>query len=251
MLSSRSHTPSQLPTKYPNTLVNTCLQYDLARFFLLKRLFNKSAEEERNGPIPKVIHYCWFGRTSMPDWRKKNLESWKKFLPEYKIVRWDESNFPIELYSYAQEAYSKGIYAFVADVARLHAVYNYGGIYLDTNNEIIRSHPFDDLLSVNCFASFEAPTQITIQTFGAVKNHPFTALLLDFYKFVHLRPAYRYVANVRYISKIVRLFYKEKLEGKRLVLSDGTVILPRELFTPKTVTNETRIFHHFGGSWGE
>ena len=250
--------PPHLPTsqhcqniKYPNFLVNAYLQYDLYRFSIKEKPSKKPLLESKtnNESIPKVLHYCWFGKTTMPEWRQKNLDNWRNFLPEFKIVRWDESNFPIHLYPYAEQAYSKGLYAFVSDAARLHAIYHYGGIYLDTNNEILKPHPFDDLLSLGCFASFEAPTQITIQTVGAIEKHPFISLLLDFYKFINLRSVYRYTANVRFISKLVRLFYKQKLDGKKLVLPDGAVILPRELLTPKIITEESRIFHHFGGTW--
>lgn len=231
--------------------MNAFLQYDLYRFSLKEKFSKKSLKEARvnSEPIPKILHYCWFGKTTMPVWRQKNLNSWSKFLPDYQIVRWDESNFPIHLYPYAEKAYSKGLYAFVSDTARLHALYHHGGIYLDTNDEILKPQAFDDLLSFGCFASFEAPTQITIQAVGAIEKHPFISLLLDFYKFIPFRSVYRYTANVRFISKLVRLFYKKRLDGEKLILTDGAVILPREYLTPKTITKESRIFHHFGGTW--
>jgi mannosyltransferase OCH1-like enzyme len=222
---------------------------DLAEFFLRRKFSPIKRDYIPSRQIPKTIHFAWFGGGRIPEHRQKNIDTWRRLLPDYEIVRWDENNFPIESYPYAVDAYNKGIYAFVSDVARLHAVYKYGGLYMDTNNEVIRPDAFDDLLSLDCFASYEAPCQISISTFGAKPNHPYIGTLLDFYKFIRLRSAYRLTANVRFISKLTRIIYGSRLNGKRLTLSDGTVILPRDLFVPQTITENTRVIHHYRGSW--
>lgn len=166
---------------------------------------------------------------------------------------WNESNFPFDLYPYAKEALKKKCWAFISDVARLHAVYNHGGVYMDTDVRTIKS--FDDLLNLGCFACFEGPSQISIGTIGAKQHHPYVALLLDWYRMVHLRNAYLRVANVRFVSKITRLFYSTKLQGKEISLENDVHIFPREYFLPKSidgdwnVNSSTYAIHIGTGMW--
>ena len=94
--------------------------------------------------IPKVIHYCWFGKGEMPALAEKCIKSWKKYCPEYKIVCHNEDNFDIDRNRYAKEAYMCGKWAFVSDYARLKVLYDEGGIYLDTDVELIK--PLDELI---------------------------------------------------------------------------------------------------------
>ena len=94
--------------------------------------------------IPKIIHFMWFGGAELPEKVLKCMESWKRYCPDYEIKRWDESNYDYHQYQYAEEAYAQKKWAFVSDVARLDVVYKYGGIYLDTDVELIK--PLDSLL---------------------------------------------------------------------------------------------------------
>ena len=103
--------------------------------------------------IPKVIHYCWFGGGQMPAIHQKYIRSWKKYCPDYEIVRWDESNFDIHENCYAEEAYQCGKWAFVSDYARLKIIYDHGGIYLDTDVELLK--PLDPLLEYEGFMGFQ------------------------------------------------------------------------------------------------
>ena len=89
--------------------------------------------------IPKIIHYCWFGGKEKPDSVKKCIESWKKFLPDYQLIEWNENNFNIEKLEYTKEAYVAEKYAFVSDVARIEALYQHGGIYMDTDVEVLKT----------------------------------------------------------------------------------------------------------------
>ena len=89
--------------------------------------------------IPKKIHYCWFGRGKMPELALKCIESWKKYLPDYELKEWNEDNFNMDLYPYVREAYGKRKFAFVTDVVRLFALYTEGGIYMDTDVEVIKN----------------------------------------------------------------------------------------------------------------
>ena len=95
--------------------------------------------------IPKVIHYCWFGRGELPPLAKKCLDSWKKYCPDYEIKEWNEDNFDLDSYPYVREAYDKRKFAFVTDVVRLYALYHEGGIYMDTDVEVLK--PLDRFLS--------------------------------------------------------------------------------------------------------
>ena len=95
--------------------------------------------------IPKKIHYCWFGRGPLPDLAKKCIASWRKYLPEYEIKEWNEDNFDVHCIPYCSEAYDAGKYAFVSDYARFKILYEYGGLYFDTDVEVIKA--MDDIIS--------------------------------------------------------------------------------------------------------
>lgn len=103
--------------------------------------------------IPKIIHYCWFGNTKLPESETKNIETWKKYCPDYKIIRWDEKNFDINSNEFVSEAYKEKKYSFVSDFARFYIIYKYGGIYFDTDVELLRN--IDDLLTNNAFIGTE------------------------------------------------------------------------------------------------
>lgn len=106
--------------------------------------------------IPKVIHYCWFGGRPLPPDALKCIDSWKKFFPDYEIKQWDESNFDVNIIPYTSEAYSIGKYAFVSDYARMWVLYHHGGVYFDTDVEVVRS--FEDILLSGGFMGFETKT---------------------------------------------------------------------------------------------
>ena len=99
--------------------------------------------------IPKKIHYCWFGRGQMPELAIKCLASWKKNLPDYEVIEWNEDNFDINSNRYVKEAYESKKYAFVTDYVRLYVLYNHGGIYMDTDVEVLK--PLDVFLVNRAF----------------------------------------------------------------------------------------------------
>lgn len=134
--------------------------------------------------IPKIIHYCWFGGKEIPDNLQKCIESWSKIMPDYEIKRWDESNFDINICKYIKDAYDNKKYAFVSDFVRLYVCYEYGGIYLDTDVEVIKS--FDDLLELNGFMGFEQSDKKELEVntgigFGVQKGIPIIKDFLDDY----------------------------------------------------------------------
>ena len=115
--------------------------------------------------IPKVIHYCWFGKNGKPDMFQKCVSSWKKFCPDFKIIEWNEDNFDVHICPYVSEAYSRGKWAFVSDYARLWIIYKYGGVYLDTDVEMVRS--IEPLLENKAFFGYE---NIGLETDGKYIN---------------------------------------------------------------------------------
>lgn len=130
--------------------------------------------------IPKIIHYCWFGGEEIPDKYRTCMESWHKFCPDYKIIEWNEENYDVTQNKYMKCAYEKKRWAFVPDYARLDIVYNYGGIYLDTDVELIQN--IDDLLFQKGFAGFETENYVALGLgFGAVKKLPIIKKMRDMY----------------------------------------------------------------------
>lgn len=134
--------------------------------------------------IPKVIHYCWFGENEKPEIVKKCIDSWKKYCPDWKICEWNEFNFDISTVPYMEEAYKMKKWAFVSDVARLMVVYQNGGVYLDTDVELLES--IDSWLENDAFFAFESNRNInTGQVFGAIKHHGSVLIMLEYYKNRH------------------------------------------------------------------
>lgn len=120
--------------------------------------------------IPKVIHYCWFGRKPKPKLAEKCIASWKKYCPDYEITEWNEDNFDVNQYAYTKFCYDNKLWAYLSDFVRLEVVFNHGGIYFDTDVEVIRT--FDDLLKYDAFYGFENASNLASGLgFGAVKNH--------------------------------------------------------------------------------
>lgn len=124
--------------------------------------------------IPKIIHYCWFGGNPLPELAKKCIASWKLYCPDYEIKEWNESNFDLDCCDYVREAYQSKKWAFVSDVARLHALVTEGGIYMDTDVEVIK--PLDNLLKYNAVSGFE--TEKTIQT-GLIASEKENSMLQE------------------------------------------------------------------------
>ncbi|TNU75055.1 glycosyltransferase family 32 protein, partial [Lactococcus cremoris] len=130
--------------------------------------------------IPKVIHYCWFGGQPLPESALKCIESWRRFCPDYEIKQWSEKNYDVNKIQYIKEAYQEKKFAFVTDVARLDIIWNEGGIYLDTDVELIKS--LDELLYNSLYLGMERAGRVnTGLGFGAEVNHPIVRANLELY----------------------------------------------------------------------
>ena len=149
----------------------------------LLREESREIEWKKNAPsvIPKKIHYCWFGNGTMPKHFRDNIESWKKYCPDYEINEWNESNYDVSKNTYMRQAYEKKAWGFVPDYARLDIVNTYGGIYFDTDVRVLR--PFDPLLQYEMFCGFEHNGSVNFgQGFGSVKQHPVLVEMLQEYE---------------------------------------------------------------------
>lgn len=205
--------------------------------------------------IPKVIHYCWFGGNPLPEDAKQYIETWKKYCPDYQIIQWNESNFDINCCDYVKEAYAARKWAFVSDVARLYAMVNYGGVYMDTDVEVCKS--LDPYLSHKAFSGFEKEDAIPTGIMACEKGFPlFDDLLKEYEKrhFLNEDGSLNEMTNVTYITNRcleagLRLdnTYQEVL---------GFALYPKDYFCPKDYTTgqihktkNTVTVHHFAGSW--
>lgn len=207
--------------------------------------------------IPKKIHYCWFGKGEMPELTKKCINSWKKYLPDYELILWSEDNFDINSNQYVKEAYEAKKYAFVSDYVRLYSLYNYGGIYMDTDVEVLKT--LDKYLEHSAFTGCESDMMCVTGTMGAEKGHKWIGDLLDEYndkKFILDDGSYNLATNTQMITKTTKDKYGWESKNKYQVLKGDLHIYPFEVFCAKDCTNgkikssnNTYTIHHFSGSW--
>ena len=205
--------------------------------------------------IPKVIHYCWFGRNEKSRAVLDCMESWKKYCPDYEIVEWNEDNYDVNSIPFISNAYKAGKWAFVSDYARLDIIYNHGGIYLDTDVELIKN--IDPLLSLDAFAGFEGDATIaTGLGFGAVRSHPMVKALKDDYLYR------KFPENGDYMSIACPVINTEVFAKYGFVpngtqqMVNGMMLFPKEYFNPKSnqtyltqITENTYSIHHYDASW--
>lgn len=209
--------------------------------------------------IPKVIHYCWFGGKPIPKSAQKCITSWKKYFPDYEIKEWNESNFDVNSIPYTKEAYEKRKYAFVSDYARFWILYNYGGLYFDTDVRVIKS--FDDIISRGAFMGIEdnkayldlnpglgIGTEAGTKIYKEILNHYNTLHFLD--------------ANGNQLPGTVVKHTTDVLDRHgfqhedKIQIIEDIIIYPNEFFNPLndatgklTITENTRSIHLYSKTW--
>lgn len=206
--------------------------------------------------IPKVIHYCWFGGNPIPEQYQKYIESWKKYCPDYKIQRWDEDNYDVTKNKYMYAAYKNKLWALVSDYARLDVIFEYGGIYLDTDVELIKN--MNDLLYQEAFAGFESKQFVAFGLgFGARKKFQVLKKILQYYEYIDLAKEDG-TLNIVTCPKIqTEVLCKEGLicngEYQRVA---GMTIYPEKMLSGKSystmrvrLTPYTHAIHHYNASW--
>lgn len=206
--------------------------------------------------IPKLIHYIWIGEKPMPNDVLKRIEICKKFNPDYIIKIWDNNNFTFSNNQYCKEAYESKKWAFVSDYIRLSVLYDYGGIYMDTDVEVVKN--LDVLLKYKAFSGFESENRIPTGTMGAEPKNPWIKANLDYYDnthFINSDGSFNLTTNVETITTITQSLYPIELNNSYPDLGD-VVFLPfdwlcaKDLSTGKIKkTKNTLTIHHFAGSW--
>ncbi|MGO5048692.1 glycosyltransferase family 32 protein [Dysosmobacter sp. Sow4_B12] len=208
--------------------------------------------------IPKVIHYCWFGKGEIPERDQRCIESWRKYCPQYEIIEWNEDNYDVTQIPYMKEAYDARRWGFVPDFARMDIVYRHGGIYMDTDVELLR--PLDDLLEYSGYVGLEADSNCIGfgSGFGAEKGSPVLKELCDYYRTLHFTSADG-TQNLLPNPVIVT----EHLRNKGFVFPQGEIsriedftVFPAEYFCPQNftsgksdITDKSYSIHHYHASW--
>ena len=211
--------------------------------------------------IPKTIHYCWFGHNPLPPLAVKCIESWRKFLPDYEIKEWNEDNFDVNIIPYTAEAYKAKKYAFVSDYARFWILYHYGGLYFDTDVEVIR--PLDDIIARGPFMGCETDTKPGVNPGLGLGVNPGLGLyqeMLVYYEKLHYLSSDDSIVEqqtiVHHTTALLRQHGLSDVAGIQQVA--GVYIYPHEYFCPidtvtkhLTITAHTRTIHHYAASWME
>lgn len=206
--------------------------------------------------IPKIIHYCWFGRNPKLQLAEKCIKSWKRFCPDYEILEWNEDNFDVSTApKYVRQAYEAKRWAFVTDYVRLRALTEMGGVYMDTDVEVVK--PLDPYLKHQAFAGFERLNAVQTGLLACEKGFP---LFLDFMKhydrasFLKEDGSVDITTNVEVLTNLCvsrGLVFNDKYQ-----VVDGLAVYPREYFCPVDFeteklhrTRKTVTIHWFAGSW--
>lgn len=215
--------------------------------------------------IPKVIHYCWFGRNPLPESALKCIESWKKYLPDYEIKEWNEDNIDVNIIPYTAEAYKLKKYAFVSDYARFWILYKYGGLYFDTDVEVIK--PMDDIIARGPFMGCENsaqpganPKNLGVAPGLGLGVNPGLGLyqeILDFYNDMHYLLPNGTTSTETVVTITTKLLCKKGLQNTSEVqFVDGVWIYPKEYFCPLSrltgkmnITHNTYSIHLYDGTW--
>lgn len=207
--------------------------------------------------IPKTIHYCWFGGNGLPSHLKAYIETWRTYCPDYEIIEWNERNFDVSANQYCKEAYAAKKWAFVSDYARLKILYECGGIYMDTDVEVLK--PLDELLKFDFFTGFESETIPITGIMGSKEKHDVIRKLLNEYedrKFIKPDGSFDMTPNTIGITNTLQQNYGVILNNSRQIFGNNNLLLPsdylccKDFITGKvSKTSNSYTIHHFEGSW--
>ena len=206
--------------------------------------------------IPKIIHYCWFGHNEKPDAIKACMDSWKKFLPDWEIIEWNESNYDVQKIAYTSDAYNLKKWAFVSDYARFDVLYQYGGVYLDVDVEFIKPLP-EELLEYRGFCGMEGSGKIAPGLiWGMQKGDPLLKEIMESYQ----NERFSYQADGIYKTvntRLTEIMTQMGLQSNNAFQDvQGIAVYPSEFFCAydtdvrePNLTENTICWHHYYGSW--
>lgn len=206
--------------------------------------------------IPKKIHYCWFGGNPLTELGERCLESWKKYFPDYEIIEWNESNYDVNKIPYIKDAYDAKKYAFVSDYARFDIMYEHGGIYFDTDVEVIKD--MSEIIKRGSFAGIESAGALAAGLgFATRQREPILKEILESYKdekFLNDDGSLNLKTVVTRVSDIFKQHgFTDEVKIQNVA---GFTIYPMEYFCPKAIhtfevniSDNTYTIHHFDGSW--
>jgi len=202
--------------------------------------------------IPRIIHYCWFGKTPKPVLVQQCIASWKKHLKDFEIIEWNEDNFDISAHPFADYMYKAKKWAFLSDYVRMYVVNKFGGVYLDSDCEARDS--LDSFLHHRAFTGFERffyTISPFTAIFGAEAGHPWVAECLKYYDSVDLTKdkSILFKTNTTIVTSIIQSRYQVGLKDKRYTLADGMAIYPSYTLCTPNFWHKNYITHHFNGSW--
>lgn len=205
--------------------------------------------------IPKIVHYCWFGPKEIPDHEQSYINGWKEKLPDYTFMLWNEQSFDMESVPYVRQAYECKKFAFVADYVRLYALIQYGGIYMDTDVELLKR--FDEFENDSAFIGFENRTMVGTGIMGTIPQNPIFVEMIHYYdthSFVDENGIMDTTTNVKILNKLL-LEKGLAPENREQHLGDMHVY-ERKVFCPKKVSDTefnvedaSVTIHHFDASW--
>lgn len=214
--------------------------------------------------IPKTIHYCWFGGNPIPAEYQRYIDSWKKFLPDHEIREWNEDNYDVHCIPFSSEAYDVKKFAYVSDYARLKILYEHGGVYFDTDVEVIKS--MDDILAHGAWMGIEKHTA-TPETddmvnvgigFAVETHHPIIKEVMAFYENTHYIFPDGHMEQIPIVPVVTNVLQKHGMHSKvdKPTNIEGITVYPWDYFCPiefmsnkLEITENTRTIHHYSATW--
>lgn len=207
--------------------------------------------------IPKIIHYCWLSGSAYPQLVRDCMESWKKMCPDYELMLWDMNKFDVHSVKWVEQAVQQKKWAFAADYIRLYALYNYGGIYFDSDYELLK--PMDPYLTYEGVLSAESKHSICMAMMAVAPRSPWIKEMLDEYEnadFIDSTGKMDVVPNSKKAQAYLEKKYDYSWSNEMQQLGDGLVIFPEEVFSPLNcftgvlnVTKNTVGIHHYDNMW--
>ena len=207
--------------------------------------------------VPKIIHYCWLSGSAYPPLVQECIDSWKKFCPDYELMLWDMKKFDIHSVKWVEQAVQQRKWAFAADYIRLYALYNYGGIYLDSDYELLK--PLDPYLEHDGFVSSESKHSICMAMIAVKPKAAWIKEMLDEYEnvdFIDSTGKMDIVPNSKKAQAYLERKYNYSWSSEKQVLGGEIVVYPEEVFSPLNcftgvlnVTENTVGIHHYDNMW--